>query len=201
LHEASHAHKETTSTWPSPGNQPLLLAQSNSHLHQSQKHRRQGLFPEIEAVRYLACQGIAFRNHNECEGNLHRLLLLLSEDSKECVGPAWFSVIADEATDIASSEQMSIVIRWVSDNYDIHEDPIGLFKVPNTTAKTLFTIIKDILIRYNLPLSLCRGQAYDVASNMQGKRKGVATRLRNAATRSCSRALLCSLLESFPPRC
>ena len=58
-----------------------------------------------------------------------------------CVGPAWFSVIADKATDV---EQMSIAIRWVNDTHDIHEDPSGLFKVPNTTAETLFTIIKDV---------------------------------------------------------
>ena len=36
-----------------------------------------------------------------------------------------------------------------------------------------------MLIRCCLPLSLCRGQAYDGASNMQGKRSGVATRFRN----------------------
>lgn len=215
LHEASHAHREAMSKWVSRVNQPIA-AQLNSQLQQSQKCRRQGLLAEIKAVMYLARQGIAFRNHNECEGNLYQLLLLLSEDNDDiklwlhenrftshqsvselitlagqsvlrnlllkmtgCTGPAWFSVIADEATDVASSEQMSIAIRWVSDTYDIHEDPIGLFKVPNTTAETLFTIIKDVLIRCNLPLSLCRGQAYDGASNMQGKRTGVATRLRN----------------------
>ena len=215
LHEASHVHREALSKWMSRGNQ-TIAAQLNSQLQEAQKCRRQGLLAEIEAVRYLARQGIAFRNHNECEGNLHQLLLLLSKFTgdvkswihenrftchqsvselitlaghsvlrkllfkmKDCVGPAWFSIIADEATDVASHEQMSIVIRWVSDTYDIHEDPIGLFKVPNTTAETLFTIIKDVLIRCNLPLSLCRGQAYDGAANMQGKRKGVATRIRN----------------------
>ena len=36
-----------------------------------------------------------------------------------------------------------------------------------------------MLIRCSLPLSLCRGQAYDGASNMQDKRSGVATRFRN----------------------
>ena len=39
--------------------------------------------------------------------------------------------------------------------------------------------MKDILTRCNLPLSLCRGQAYDGAANMQGKRKGLATLIRN----------------------
>ena len=38
-------------------------------------------------------------------------------------------------------------------------------------------MLKD-LIRCAFPLSLCRGQAYDGASNMQGNRKGVATQIR-----------------------
>ena len=29
-----------------------------------------------------------------------------------------------------------------------------------------------------LPLSMCRGQAYDGAANMQGRRKGVATQIK-----------------------
>ena len=94
-------------------------------------------------------------------------------------GSTWFSVIADEATDVASNEQMSIAIRWVNDKYEVSEDPIGLFKVPNTTAEMLFSLIKDVLMRCSLPIGLCRGQAYDGASNMQGIRSGVATRLRS----------------------
>ena len=35
-----------------------------------------------------------------------------------------------------------------------------------------------MLIRCNLPISLCRGQAYDGADNMQGKKSEVATRFR-----------------------
>ena len=61
---------------------------------------------------------------------------------------------------------------------EVREDPIGLFKVPNTTAEMLFGVIKDVLIRCSLPLALCRGQAYDGASNIQGIRSGVATRFR-----------------------
>ncbi len=46
--------------------------------------------------------------------------------------------------------------------------------------------MKDIFIRCDLPLALCLGQAYDGASAMQGKRKGVATLIRNEC---CSAAL------------
>ena len=46
-------------------------------------------------------------------------------------------------------------------------------------AETLFKVIKDLLIHCDLPLALCRGQAYDGTSNMQGRRTGVATRIRS----------------------
>ena len=38
---------------------------------------------------------------------------------------------------------------------------------------TIFHAIKDILIRCCLPLSQCRGQAFDGAANMSGVRNGV----------------------------
>ncbi len=90
--------------------------------------------------------------------------------------PAWFSVVVDEATDMCSTEQLNLSIRWVNNRYESFEDPIGLFRVPDTKAETLFAVIKDLLIRCNLPLEMCRSQAYDGAANMQGKRSGVAAR-------------------------
>ena len=66
----------------------------------------------------------------------------------------------------------------MDDDYVISEDPIGLVSLPNTTADTIVSVIKDLLIRCILPLPLCRGQAYDGASAMQGRKKGVATQIR-----------------------
>jgi hypothetical protein len=85
------------------------------------------------------------------------VLRSLLKQIKKCSGPAWFSIIADEATDINQAEQLNLSIRWVDDDYHAHEDPIGLFKVPDTKAETLFKVIKDLLIRCDLPLALCRG--------------------------------------------
>ncbi len=93
--------------------------------------------------------------------------------------PYWYSVIADEATDVACREQFNLSIRHVNDDYVVSEDSIGLFSLPNTKAETLFMVLKDMLTRCNLPLSLCRGQAYDGAATMQGKRKGLAKLVRN----------------------
>ena len=104
------------------------------------------------------------------------LRLLLTNISANT--PSWYSVIGDEATDVAKREQFNLSIRWVDSNYHISEDPVGLYCLPNTAADTLCKIIKDILIRCSLPLSLCRGQAYDEAANMQDIQNGVATRIQ-----------------------
>ena len=53
-------------------------------------------------------------------------------------GPAWFSVIADEATDIVYAKQLNLSMHWVSDNYEGHEDPVRLYRVSDTKAETLF---------------------------------------------------------------
>ena len=93
--------------------------------------------------------------------------------------PSWYAVICDETTDVACKEQLNLSIRYVDDNYVVHEDAVGLFNPPNTCAPTLSEALKDILVRCNLPLSMCRGQAYDGAAAMQGKRKGLATLIRS----------------------
>ena len=41
--------------------------------------------------------------------------------------PGWYSLIADEATDVKNREQLNLSIRYVDDDYVVHEDPIGLF--------------------------------------------------------------------------
>ena len=105
------------------------------------------------------------------------LLRTLLNKIKSVTGPKWFSVIADEATDVCNTEQLNLSIRWISDDYEVHEDPIALCRVPDTKAETLFKVITDLLIRCDLPLGMCRGQAYDGAANMQGSRTGVATRI------------------------
>lgn len=97
---------------------------------------------------------------------------------------SWFSIIADEATDISRKEQMSLSIRWTDNNYDVYEECIGLVQLPDTKACTIFSVInKDILIRCCLPLSQCRGQAFDVAGNMSGIKNGVQALVKQEESR------------------
>ena len=94
------------------------------------------------------------------------VLQILLDTINKC-SPPWYAVVADEATDI---EQFNLSIRWVSDDYDISEDPVGLYCLPNTKADTLHSVLVDILTCCLLPLGMCRGQAYNGAATMQSVR-------------------------------
>ena len=44
--------------------------------------------------------------------------------------------------------------------------------IPDTTEKSLAGVVKDVLLRLNLPMHGSRGQTYDGAANMSGKHAG-----------------------------
>ena len=82
---------------------------------------------------------------------------------KEINSAGWFSILADEATDVKRCEQMCVCIRWVDDDYNVNEETIGLV-ISKTDSATLFAALHDVCIRCVLPLEKCRGQAYDGAA-------------------------------------
>ena len=98
---------------------------------------------------------------------------------KEIHEASIYSLIADEATDITNKEQLCISIRWVDPFCVIHEDALELTALTKTDSETIANAIKKFLLQYQLPISKCRCQAYDGASNMSGIIKGVATRIQN----------------------
>ena len=73
--------------------------------------------------------------------------------------------------------QVVIVLQWVDDELNVHEEFIGLYEVPSIEASSLVFVIKDTLLRMNLTLAKACGQCYDGASNMCGIRSGVAKQI------------------------
>ena len=74
---------------------------------------------------------------------------------------------------------MVLVLRWIDDNLNPHEDFIGLYEIPFVEANVIVSTISGALIRMNLTLSKVRGQCYDGASNMSGLRNGVARQIKD----------------------
>ncbi|XP_065920295.1 52 kDa repressor of the inhibitor of the protein kinase-like [Dysidea avara] len=86
----------------------------------------------------------------------------------------YFSVLADEATDVANDEQLSISIRYVDEGSPT-EVFMGFHKcVSGVTGQAIANDILSQLEKWQLQLPFLRGQAYDGAGAMAGKSKGAA---------------------------
>ena len=95
-----------------------------------------------------------------------------------------YTVMIDETTDQSNTEQVVLVLRWVDEALEVHEEFIGLYSTSSTTAESLVFIIKDTLLRMNLKIEHCRGQCYDGASAMSGAKKGVAKSITDVEPRA-----------------
>ena len=174
-HESSHSHREAKQKWMAKKN-PTIDSQLSTQLKKSQQKRRAGFLKQVRAIRYLTRQGIALQGHTKvtawlsenrytCHQTVNELIdlmgqsllcsLLLNIRSNQC--PPRYSIIADEATDVCNTEQLSLCIRWVDNMYLIREETVDLFRVPNTKAETLYAVIKDLLARCSLSIEMCRG--------------------------------------------
>ena len=117
--------------------------------------------------------------HNDVQNELLDIMavLTLQEKLKLISGCKFFSIIADEGTDVSNKEQLSFCLRTVDQDLNPSEDFIGFYELENIKSDTIVRVMKDILIRTHLSLDNCRGQTYDGASNMMGKKSGVSTQI------------------------
>lgn len=95
-----------------------------------------------------------------------------------------FSIIMDETADNSRLEQISLCARIVLEDLTIQEIFLGFYQTDDTKAETLFKILQDVLIRYDLSINNLRGQCYDGASNMSGKITGLQTRVLEVEPRA-----------------
>ena len=65
---------------------------------------------------------------------------MLQSITKELQSSPFVTVMADETTDCSNREQVTIVVRHVAENLEVHEEFIGLFPVKSTDATTLTNI-------------------------------------------------------------
>ncbi|KAJ8931949.1 hypothetical protein NQ314_015090 [Rhamnusium bicolor] len=95
----------------------------------------------------------------------------------------FYSVLADETTDISRIEQFSLCIRYVDEDEDgmkLREDFLTFVPVHDFTGATLASTLKETLVSLGLNLNNLRGQGYDGASAMRGSFRGVQSIIREA---------------------
>ena len=101
-------------------------------------------------------------------------LQILRDIAKNIQSTEIYSILVDETS---NNEQMVLCMRWVDENLIPHEEFIGLHAIPDTSADEIVAIIKDYIL--NLRIENARGQCYDGASSLSGKRSVVATQIKS----------------------
>ena len=74
--------------------------------------------------------------------------------------------------------QLVVCIRWVDENFAVHEDFIAMYPLERTTADHIVAVLKNCLISMHLGIENARGQCYDGASTMAREKTGVATQIK-----------------------
>ena len=90
----------------------------------------------------------------------------------------FFSVIADEGTDVANNEQLSISLRYVPNDDGPQERFLGFHKCQTgVSGEAIAGDILKQLANWQLEPRFLRGQAYDGAGAMAGRVRGTAARI------------------------
>lgn len=120
----------------------------------------------------------------------NKMLLILSNIVREKIindlnGSGLFFIIIDTTTDLTHLEQLALVVRYVMDNGDKQERLLSVEVAKDATGKGLFSSFTNICKKYNInwKKELC-AQAFDGASSMQGKYRGLKTYIQNENPRA-----------------
>lgn len=100
---------------------------------------------------------------------------------KEIYETEFFSVIVDDTTDITTSAQSSIVIRYVNSSGTLVERFLGFHDVSaDRSAQAVFDLLNSKLTEFNYSNKLV-AQCYDGASVMSGHLNGVQSKVKEIA--------------------
>jgi len=94
-----------------------------------------------------------------------------------------YSIAMDCTTDASHADQLSLIIRYLNDSYDITERLVNIQRVKDSSAKGLLATLRDILSKNSINLSDAVGQSYDGASVMRGKYNGLKSLIQKESSK------------------
>ena len=86
--------------------------------------------------------------------------------------------MCDEYTNVSNKDELTFCMRWVDNDVEVSEEFLGFYEIRNMKSNSIATDMKDMLLRYQLNLDMCRGQFYDGAIiNILGQSLDVAIQI------------------------
>ena len=102
-----------------------------------------------------------------------QVLYTILEELKES---KYYSISVDSTPDISHTDQLTFTVRYIKGCEPV-ERFLMFIPIFSHGAKDLTDTVVDFLSENKIPLSNCRGQSYDNASNMSGKYTGLQARI------------------------
>ena len=91
----------------------------------------------------------------------------------------YYSIMADESTDVSTIEQLVICIHWVDKEMTVREEYISLMPVTQTNADTIVCCLHQrCAAAYVFRIQGARGQCYDGCSTMTGTKNEVTAQIK-----------------------
>ncbi len=106
----------------------------------------------------------------------------------------YFSLLADECTDITTIEELSVVCRWVENGLPV-EHFIEIIPLKKADAQTISVTLVDCLKVKGVQISKLIGMGFDGAATFSGKHMGVQTLLKSNSPHSIFVHCHCHLLQ------
>ena len=139
-HRNSKQHKTAPEIQLFAKKQSAISCQLDTAVMKSQEEWRNLLPKVITRIKFLCESGLPVRGHNSNTGLFHELLKL------HCM------ICADSTTDITGQEQLIIIIKSVSPDFNVHEYFLSMVTMSSTTGKRIADTIS-----LNIDICHCRG--------------------------------------------
>ncbi|OWR53992.1 putative zinc finger MYM domain containing 1 [Danaus plexippus plexippus] len=107
----------------------------------------------------------------------------------------YYSVSFDSALDISHEDQLTLIVRYVLPSGPV-ERFVKFLDMEGHTAEQGAQCLLDFLSKNGIDMKDCRGQSYDIASNMSGKCSGLESRIKEMNKYLCRiHSLSCTLIK------
>ena len=93
---------------------------------------------------------------------------------------SYYNIMADECTDITTTEELSVFCRWEEDGSPV-ESFVELVPLTKADAESISTVLVKCLKDKSLQVGNIIGMGFDGAATFSGKKSGVQTRLKKHA--------------------
>ena len=88
----------------------------------------------------------------------------------------YYSIIVDSTPDLSHVDQLTIVVRYVS-NVEPFQRFLGFVPIHAHTGEHMENVVYSTLTKHDIDIMNCRGQSYDNASNISGRYNGLQARI------------------------